>query len=75
MFTLVNKFISLDSFGEAVTVNFKGERTYKTSIGALCTISLKSFILAFSIMSIIDLMQYRDPQITQVRADYILKGL
>ena len=66
MASIIKKLISLDSFGENVTVNYKGESTYKTLIGAFFTICLGGFIFAFAIMTIIDLMQYKDPQITQV---------
>lgn len=66
MASIIHKLISLDAFGEAVTVNFKGESSYKTLIGALCTICLNGFILVYTVLALIDVMQYKDPQITQV---------
>ena len=74
MSLFIRKFICLDTFGEPVTVNFKGDSTFKTFIGAFCTICLYGFILAFTTISIIDVMQYRDPQITQVRISYLCKS-
>ena len=70
MASLTRKLISLDSFGEAVTVNFKGKSAYKTLVGALCTICLNCFILTYTLLSLIDVMQYKDPQITQVSKLY-----
>ena len=56
MASLVKKLISMDSFGETVAVNYKGDSTYKTLIGAFCTICLRGFVLAFTILAIIDLI-------------------
>ena len=66
MSKFLSKLTAVDSFGEAVTVNFKGYRTYKTKIGTLCTFCLGVFILALASIALIDLIQYKDPQITQV---------
>ena len=66
----MSKFLSFlksqDVFGEPVTLNYNGESTYKTWIGALVTLILKSFILVFATTEIIGLFNYKDPKITQV---------
>ena len=43
---LTNFFISFDIFGHPVGVHYKGDKTYKSSLGALCT------LIAYVIMSI-----------------------
>ena len=66
MASIVHFFVSFDSFGEAVSLNYKGEGSYKTALGALVSIGLKSFILTSTLLWLVDLFQYKDPQITQV---------
>ena len=56
-----------DEFGHAVTINYRGDETYKTSWGALLTLMQKIFILVVTILGVIDLFNYKDPNITQYR--------
>ena len=64
----MNKFIkylvSLDAYGEPVTLNYKGSSTFKTGFGAFFTIVLRVFILIFGVFSLIEVLQYEDPQIS-----------
>ena len=66
----MSKFLNFlkaqDVFGEPVTLNYEGESTYKTWIGALVTLALKCFILVFATTEIIKLANYEDAKITQV---------
>ena len=63
----LKKFIvSFDAFGEPIAVNRNGETSHKTAVGALFSIALKSFILFFASTSVLALLRYQDPQITQV---------
>ena len=39
---------SYDAFGEPIGLNYDGEATYKTVIGALVTIAIKGFLLMFA---------------------------
>ena len=41
-------FVSLDTFGTPVSLNYKGESSYKTILGALITIALKIFMLVYT---------------------------
>ena len=50
--------VSFDAFGEPISVNYKGETFYKTALGALCTIVIKSFILVYTIEQLIALAGY-----------------
>ena len=34
----VEFFVGLDTFGRPLSVNYKGSDTYKTKLGALCTV-------------------------------------
>ena len=43
-------FVSLDSFGEPVTLNYRGSSTFKTAIGAFLSIGLSVFILTFGLV-------------------------
>ena len=45
------KFItSLDAFGKPVTLNYRGESTFKTGVGAFLTIVLRAFILSYGLL-------------------------
>ena len=50
---MANRFIkftkSLDAFGEPVSLNYEGEKSFKTSAGAVFTIVIKVFILAYAV--------------------------
>ena len=37
---LVQFFVSLDTFGRPLSVNYKGSDTYKTKLGAFCTLAV-----------------------------------
>ena len=53
------KFLqSQDVFGEPVTLNYNGDSTYKTCLGAIATLMLKVFILIFATTEIIGLVNY-----------------
>ena len=56
-----------DAFGQPVTLNYRGMDHYKTGWGALLTLVHKSFIFVVAIISILDLLDYRDPNITQYK--------
>ena len=40
---------SFDTFGEPVVLNYDGDATYKTGLGALMTIAIKTFLLVFAL--------------------------
>ena len=65
MFNFIKYLTSLDAFGEPVTLNFKGESSFKTSVGAFFTIILRAFILSYGLIMLIGVLQYEDPQIAQ----------
>ena len=60
-----NYLVSLDSFGEPISVNYKGETSFKTCLGALATIALKTFVLIYASVMLLELAEYKDPDITQ----------
>ena len=57
---------SFDAFGEPIGLNYDGESTFKTLLGAFVTIVIKSFLLVFATTQTIALMGYKDPTISQV---------
>ena len=60
-----NFCLSFDSFGQPIAVNYNGNSSYQTGLGAFCTLALRGFLLVYSLLSFINLIQYQDPQITQ----------
>ena len=66
MGNFINFWTSFDIFGEAVGLNYKGNNTYKTALGALFSIVIKCFIIVFFLVSLVERLQFADPQITQV---------
>ena len=70
MSKFMNFLKAQDVFGEPVTLNYQGESTYKTWLGALVTLALKIFILIFATTEVIKLANYEDPQITQVSSHF-----
>ena len=61
MSKFIKYLVSLDAFGEPVTLNYKGSSTFKTGIGAFFTISLRAFILSYGLLSLISVLQFKDP--------------
>ena len=54
-----------DAFGEPITINYRGETTFTTMLGAIVSFAEKVFILVVAVMGLIDLFTYKDPNITQ----------
>ena len=52
---------SFDAFGEPVTLNYNGDSVYRTMIGALFSILIKSFLLIYSVQQLIQLINYDEP--------------
>ena len=52
---------SWDQFGNATTMNYKGDRTYKTSGGAFFSIGIQTFLLVFGLFALMEVMAYQDP--------------
>ena len=64
-------FRSLDDYGEPVDINYKGDTSYKTYTGAFFTVALKGFMIAFTVINLISLFTFQNPQIIQVRSDSV----
>ena len=61
------KFVtSLDAFGEPVSLNYNGETRFKTKVGAIVSILIKSFLLVYTAQQFLDLVNYQDPKISIV---------
>ena len=54
-------FKALDAYGEPISVTYKGETTYKTWVGALLTLSMRSFMLVFALFGVLELLNYKNP--------------
>ena len=63
--SLYKFLVARDVFGNPVTVNYRGESSYKTCLGALFTVAIKSFLLIFFTTVFLELVSYKDPQISQ----------
>ena len=57
-------FKSLDAFGTATSLNFKGHTTYNTRIGALFSITIKAFMLVFAVQQFTALVSYEDSEVS-----------
>ena len=49
---------SYDVFGEPVSLNYKGDSHFRTWIGAVVTITIKSFLLIYGLLMMISLFGY-----------------
>ena len=54
---------SFDLFGASVNVNFRGQSDYKTGVGALMTLLIRSFMLFYAVRCAIQVLDYEDPSI------------
>ena len=54
-----------DAFGEPISINYKGDATFTTMLGAIISLVEKVFILVVGVMGLIDLFSYKDSNITQ----------
>ena len=61
MASLLGRLVALDSFGEAVSVNYRGDSTFKTGVGAFFTVCLRVLILHYSVSQFIEVTQFKDP--------------
>ena len=55
-------FLSRDMLGHPITINYMGEDTYKTKMGASLSIVVQVMVLIFLTMKIIALIEMSDPQ-------------
>ena len=46
-------------------MNYKGFKSYKTRLGTFFTFGLATFILIFGLFSLIEIFEFKNPQITQ----------
>jgi len=51
-------FKSFDSFGEPISLNYKGDSAYNTGLGAFFSIAIQVFILVFAAFSLVEVSQY-----------------
>ena len=55
-----------DLFGKPISINFKGSAKYKTLPGGLCSLVLFGFLFPFTVISIFNVLTYKNPLIGQV---------
>ena len=72
----MDKFLSqvrdFDNFGKPISVNYKGDSQYRTLPGAILTLILKVLIFTFTILSILEMITYKNPNISQVSLSDII---
>ena len=61
MFKFIDLIRSLDKFGEPISLNYKGETSFKTILGATFSIALNVFIMVYAFGQILVLANYEDP--------------
>ena len=62
---LTNYLISWDALGDKISLNYKGDGSYKTGFGAFSTIGIKAFVMTYAIVQILSISNYESPAITQ----------
>ena len=63
---IAEKLRGLDSFGSPVSVGYRGSSVYKTLFGSLFSILIATFMLVYVVVTLIDVLGFKSPQITQV---------
>ena len=58
MTKFLNFFTSFDDFGEPVSLNYAGDSSFKTKIGAFFSILIKVFILVHAGDQLLSLIRY-----------------
>ena len=53
-------FRNRDQYGQAISLNYKGEDTFNTSIGGLLCLLLYVFIISYGVIEFIAVVNYRD---------------
>ena len=53
----------LDIFGHPITVFYKGDSTYKTKLGALCTLSVYFLTLLYAMAKLTEMVGMYDPDV------------
>ena len=62
----ISKFIkNLDAFGQPVTLKYGGDSSFNTHIGGILTCVIQTFMFVVTLSSVIGLVRYQDPKITQ----------
>lgn len=61
------KITTYDQFGTPITVNFKGEDTYKTFFGAVVSLALAALILYYMWIMIGKMVERSDPDLTSFK--------
>ena len=62
-----NYLKSYDGYGEPIQVSYKGSPTYQTGIGAILTLSLQAFMLAYLVTESLALLNFNSNQVTQYK--------
>ena len=55
-----------DEFGHQTKLNYQGEESFSTWTGAILSIAYLIFIAIITLFGVVEVMRYRDPQVTQV---------
>lgn len=71
MVSFLSRVRAFDSFGQSVSINYNGDSFYKTLPGALLTFVLSVLIFGFTILSFVELIEYRNPNVSQVSVSQI----
>ena len=56
-----------DRFGQPVTINYRGDDTFRTTWGATLSLAQKILILILTVRGVLDLFSHQDPNITQYK--------
>ena len=63
-FSLVKWVRGLDIFGYPFSLNFRGDDSRKSLLGAMLTLFVHSFTIAIALVKLTEISQMNDPEIT-----------
>jgi hypothetical protein len=62
---LKSKFKEFDLYGEQIGLTYKGQRTFKTTPGAIVSLSVISVLFAFTVYRLITFLNKEDPSVSK----------
>lgn len=65
MANLIKKFKQIDLFGQPVSLNYRGQSSYQTKLGALVSSVFMVFVAYVTCIRLDKLIMRKNPQLTQ----------
>ena len=66
-FSVLKLLRGRDALGHPINISYKGEETYKTSIGGCCTLSIQILVLVMAVIQLQEVLLMQEPIITSYK--------